>query len=84
MQNLLALYTSEVNKTGLTWMKVLGMIVVCGSIAIDCIKQYNFNFIHSVPYIFSTVCLNDKTLDWIVANGGWISIKDSYTLNTSK
>ena len=68
----------------MTWMKILGTIVFSGSLAIDCIKQYNFNLIHSIPFLFSTIFLQGDTLDWIVEKGGWISIGRTYTLTMTR
>ena len=47
-------------------------------------KKYNFNFIHSIPHIFSTICIRPHVLEWIVMQGGWVSIGRSYIMVEQK
>ena len=110
--------------TPISWMKILGMIVFSGSLALECIAQelvdhilsymhalkdthdlydmfhivwsnrtfinfrilteYNFNFIHSIPHIFSTICIRPHVLEWIIKQGGWVSIGRAYIMVEQK
>jgi len=84
LEQCLRIYSNEVMSTPITWMKILGMIVFSGSLALECIAQYNFNFIHSIPHIFSTICIRPHVLEWIVMQGGWVSIGQSYIMVEQK
>ena len=46
--------------------------------------KYNFNFIHSIPHIFSTICIRPHVLEWIVKQGGWVSIGRAYIMVEQK
>jgi len=84
LEQCLRIYSNEVMSTPISWMKILGMIVFSGSLALECIAQYNFNFIHSIPHIFSTICIRPHVLEWILKQGGWVSIGQSYIMVEQK
>ena len=48
------------------------------------LTEYNFNFIHSIPHIFSTICIRPHVLEWIVKQGGWVSIGRAYIMVEQK
>ena len=43
LEQCLRIYSNEVMSTPITWMKILGMIVFSGSLALECIAQGNFD-----------------------------------------
>jgi len=83
VSHLIKSITKIVLRSEVSWIKLLGVVVTCGFIAIQLLEQTEYALIHQIPVLFCEA-ISGPGAQWLIEQGGWMAIEKQFTCVTDE